>query len=85
MAEEFPKPEQLIQIDHRAPSTDWMETPINIRPGMYCYASNPKSVETLGLPNARAWNPLEEDWKLPDNWQQIIDEQPINGIFKYIY
>ena len=50
MAEEFPKPEELIQIDHRAPSTDWMETPIDIRPGMYCYASNPKSVDYVGLP-----------------------------------
>ena len=43
MAEEFPKPEELIQIDHRPPNTDWMETPTNIRKGMYCYASNPKS------------------------------------------
>jgi ferredoxin len=34
-------------------SMRWMDTPVNIRKGMYCYASNPKSVETLGLPNAR--------------------------------
>ncbi len=74
MAEELPKPEELIQIDHRAPSTDWMETPINIRPGMYCYASNPKSVEYLGLPHARAWNPVEDDWQLPENWQEIIHQ-----------
>ncbi len=74
MAEELPKPEQLIQIDHRPPNTDWMETPTNIRKGMYCYASNPKSVEYLGLPNARAWNPVEDDWKLPENWQEIIHE-----------
>ena len=56
MAEEIPKPEELLQIDHRPPKTDWMETPINIRKGMYCYASNPKSVDYLGLPNARPWN-----------------------------
>ena len=72
MAEELPKPEQLIQIDHRPPNTDWMQTPVNIRKGMYCYASNPKSVEYVGLPNARAWNPVEDDWKLPENWQEII-------------
>jgi Fe-S oxidoreductase len=51
-----------------------MDTPVDIRKGMYCYASNPKSVETLSLPNARAWNPVEDDWKLPDNWQQIVYE-----------
>ena len=58
MADEIPKPEELIQIDHRPPNMDWMETPIDIRAGMYCYASNPKSVEYVGLPNARAWNPV---------------------------
>jgi hypothetical protein len=51
-----------------------MDTPVEIRKGMYCYASNPKSVETLGLPNARPWNPLDDDWKLPENWQEIIHE-----------
>ncbi len=75
MADETPKPEELIaQIDHRPPAKSWMDTPVNIRKGMYCYASNPKSVETLGLPNARQWNPLDDDWQLPDNWQQILHE-----------
>ncbi|MCG8564932.1 MAG: (Fe-S)-binding protein, partial [Desulfobacterales bacterium] len=47
---------------------------VQIRPGMYCYAGKPESLETLGAPNAREWNPIEEDWKLPENWQQIIHE-----------
>jgi hypothetical protein len=67
MAEELPKPEELIDIQHRPPRSDWMATPTNIRKGMYCYASNPKSVEYVGLPNAREWYPTEEDWKLPEN------------------
>ena len=75
MADELVKPDELLsQIDYRASGAGWMDTPVDIRKGMYCYASNPKSVETLGLPNARAWNPLEEDWKLPENWQQILHE-----------
>ncbi|HSM75326.1 MAG TPA: (Fe-S)-binding protein [Desulfobacterales bacterium] len=73
---DLPKSDEFFtQIDHQPPKlTDWMDTPINIRKGMYCYASNPKSVETLGLPFARPWNPLEDDWQLPENWQQIIHE-----------
>ncbi|AOY60340.1 MULTISPECIES: sulfate reduction electron transfer complex DsrMKJOP subunit DsrK [Desulfococcus] len=72
---DLPKSDELLEnLDHKMAKTDWMDTPINIRPGMYCYASNPKSVETLGLPNARPWNPLDDDWKLPENWQQIIHE-----------
>jgi Fe-S oxidoreductase len=67
------KPDELIsKLDHKPPQTGWMDTPVDIKPGIYCYASNPKSVETLGLPNARRWDPLEDDWKLPKNWQQII-------------
>ncbi len=72
-------PNELVdKIDYGTKSSDksgnWMHTTKNvqIRPGMYCYAAKPESVETLGLPNARAWNPLEEDWKLPDNWQEIV-------------
>ncbi|MDX9819361.1 MAG: (Fe-S)-binding protein [Desulfococcus multivorans] len=72
---DLPNSDELLEnLDHKMAKTDWMDTPINIRPGMYCYASNPKSVETLGLPNARPWNPLDDDWKLPENWQQIIHE-----------
>ncbi|WP_319408428.1 sulfate reduction electron transfer complex DsrMKJOP subunit DsrK [uncultured Desulfosarcina sp.] len=75
MADELITPDELLtKIDHRPSGAGWMDTPVDIRKGMYCYASNPKSVETLSLPNARAWNPLEDDWKLPDNWQQIIHE-----------
>jgi Fe-S oxidoreductase len=75
MAEAKPKPQDVLdQLNYQPPRADWMETPVEIRKGMYCYASNPKSVATLGLPNARPWNPLEDDWKLPENWQQIIHE-----------
>ena len=75
MAEAKPKPQDAMdQLNYQPPRTDWMDTPVEIRKGMYCYASNPKSVANLGLPNARPWNPLEEDWKLPENWQQIIHE-----------
>jgi Fe-S oxidoreductase len=75
MAEAKPKPQDVLdQLNYQPPRSDWMETPVEIRKGMYCYASNPKSVATLGLPNARPWNPLEDDWKLPENWQQIIHE-----------
>ncbi|MDF1590233.1 MAG: (Fe-S)-binding protein [Desulfobacterales bacterium] len=72
---DLPKSDDLLsKIDPRPPAKSWMDTPVNIRKGMYCYASNPKSVEYVGLPHARAWNPLEEDWNLPENWKEIIYE-----------
>ena len=72
---DIPEAEDLLnKLDYAPPGRGWMNVPTQIRKGMYCYAANPKSVETLGLPNARAWNPVEEDWQLPENWQEIIHE-----------
>lgn len=75
---DLPKSDELFShIDHRPPKgKDWMDIPVDIRKGMYCYSANPKSMETLSAPNARKWNPMEDDWQLPDNWQEIIH----NGI-----
>ncbi len=70
---DLPKSDELFAgLDHKPQKKDWMDTPVNIRKGMYCYSANPASMETLGAPFARKWNPLEEDWKLPENWQEII-------------
>ncbi|MFH1761713.1 MAG: (Fe-S)-binding protein, partial [bacterium] len=71
---ESPQQDKPFLTEHTPPSTDWMDTPVNIKKGFYGYASAPRSVEYLGLPNARPWNPMEKDWKLPDNWQKIIHE-----------
>ena len=69
------KPEELIaRTDFTPPRTGWMDTPTVIREGMFCYAAKPKSVATLDLPYAREWNPLDDDWKLPENWKEIIIE-----------
>jgi Fe-S oxidoreductase len=51
-----------------------MDTPAEIKKGYACYAGNPKSLETVGFPNPRTWSCFDEDWQLPDNWQQIIFE-----------
>lgn len=72
---DVPNPEELLtKIAPTPPDTGWMDTPAEIKPGMYCYAANPKSVETLSLPHARKWNPVEEDWDLPENWKEIISQ-----------
>ena len=69
------KPDELIsKIELKPSGKSWMDTPAEIRKGIYCYAGNPKSLETLSAPNPRSWDPLKEDWKLPDNWQDIIYE-----------
>ncbi len=69
-------PEQLIQIDHNPPQRDWMNPSIDFeaRRGSYCYGAKPEMLEYLGMPNPRKWQPYEQDWKLPENWKEIILE-----------
>ncbi|KAF5048826.1 hypothetical protein DSECCO2_446120 [anaerobic digester metagenome] len=70
---DLPRPEELFaSIDYTPPKADWMDVPAVIKPGRYCYAANPESVKYVGLPNAHKWNPLDDDWGLPENWQEII-------------
>ncbi len=72
---DVPKPDGLFSnIEYRPPRTGWMDTPADIKKGIYSYAGNPKSLETVGLPFARQWNPIDEDWNLPENWKEIISK-----------
>jgi Fe-S oxidoreductase len=70
-----PKPDELSKVDHTPPLfKGWMDTPVEIKPGIYCYGSKPKDLKYVDFPNPRDWSPAEEDWKLPENWQEIVHE-----------
>ncbi len=71
---DLPKPEDMLTTDRRPPATGWMDTPVEIKKGIACHAGNPKSLEYLGFPNPRTWSCFDDDWQLPDNWQEIIYE-----------
>src|SRR5215470_13614260 len=69
---ENPKPEQLVQIEYPATRKDWMDPAVEFRKGSFCYSALAKNLNYLGLPNPRDWQPFEQDWKLPADWQRII-------------
>ncbi len=77
-----PKPHELT-IDHKPPQTGWMETPVTFRPGTWCYAAKAKNLDAIGAPNPREWSPADEDWKLPENWKEIIFEGIRERLDKY--
>jgi Fe-S oxidoreductase len=68
----IPKPEELSRISLRPPAREWMETPVEFKPGTWCHGAAPKHLKALGLPNPREWQPPDADWKLPENWKEII-------------
>ncbi len=69
-----PSPQELWNIDHKPPKKWWMDLPLNIRPGNFSYPAKPQILKELDMPNPRPWSPLDEDWKLPPNWKEIVLE-----------
>jgi Fe-S oxidoreductase len=72
MSEKMPKPEELSKIDYSPADYDWMTAKTEFRKGTYSYQAAPKNLKYLSLANPREWSPLDEDWKLPENWKTII-------------
>lgn len=66
------KPDKLSRIDLAPPKAGWMDTPVEIRDHMYCHSAKIKDLEIVGFPHAREWRPIDKDWKLPENWQEIV-------------
>jgi len=79
----LPKPGELSQIDFKTPATDWMDTPVEFKPGTYCWGSKEKDLLTLGLPNPRQWSPADEDWKIPEGWETTILDGIAERLSKY--
>ncbi len=69
-------PEELIQIDFTPPKRSWTDPSVDFeaRRGSWSYPAAPKNLRYLGFPNPREWSPTDDDWQLPENWQQIIHD-----------
>jgi Fe-S oxidoreductase len=78
-------PQDLLQIGYKPPKRDWLDPTVDFeaKQGNWSYPGGAKSLDYLGFPNAREWSPLDKDWKLPDNWQQIIHEGLKERLGKY--
>ncbi|MEK7224503.1 MAG: (Fe-S)-binding protein, partial [Bacteroidota bacterium] len=79
----IPKPDELSKINYKPPKKGWMDNPVELKPGIFCFGSKSKSLETVGFPNPRTWSPKDEDWKLPENWKEIFLEGLGERISKY--
>ncbi|MEW6001073.1 MAG: sulfate reduction electron transfer complex DsrMKJOP subunit DsrK [Nitrospirota bacterium] len=78
-----PYPDELSRIDYKPPKTEWMDTSVEIKPNIYCMASKGRDLKAVDFPNPRTWSPRDEDWKLPENWKEIILEGIAERLGKY--
>ena len=75
--------EELANVDLDDVGQDWLKTPVEIKPGSFIYPAKSKHLDYLGMANPRDWSPLDEDWKLPSNWKEIIIEGIRERLDKY--
>ncbi len=60
------------------PTKGWMDVPAVFKPGNYAYPAKKEIIAYLdkqqgvSFPNSREWSPEDDDWKLPENWKEII-------------
>jgi Fe-S oxidoreductase len=81
---EYYDPGELARIDYaKTPSRGWLDEPADIRPGNFIYPAKPQKLEYIGFPNARDWSPLDPDWKLPENWKEIVFQGMRERLDKY--
>ena len=78
-----PIKEELSKLDYTPPATEWMDTPVEFKPGTYCWGAKGKNLKILDFPNARDWSPAEEDWKLPKDWEGTVLEAMADRLSKY--
>ena len=77
--------QELLQIRYTPPRRGWMDPSIDFEAhrGSWSYPAAGKNLTYLGFPNPREWSPADEDWKLPDNWREIIYEGFRERLKKY--
>ena len=81
-----PSPDNLVQsIDYTPPRKNWLDdTPPEFRLGNFSYPAKPGELESFfGYEGAKEWSPMDEDWQLPENWQEIIYEGFRERLEKY--
>jgi len=72
MPEETLKPEEILDISYIPPEKGWVEPDVEFKKGSYGYGAPAKHLKYLDLPNPRDWRPPDDDWQLPEDWENII-------------
>ena len=80
------KPADELLRDEWAPASgNWTDPSVDFeaRRGTWSYPAAAKNLKYLGFPNPRDWSPTDADWKLPENWREILHEGLKERLAKY--
>jgi Fe-S oxidoreductase len=78
-------PQELFQISLDPPSKDWMDPFVDFDAmrGNWSYPGAGKNLKYMGFANPREWSPTDHDWKLPEDWKEIIHKGFMERLDKY--
>ena len=65
------------------PQAQWMDTKPEFTPGTWCYPAQEATMRNLEMPNPHTWSAGDEDWHLPENWEEIIYNALQDRLEKY--
>ena len=81
---ELPKPDEMFEdIDHTPPEEEWEKIESPITTGRFAYPAKDKNLEIMEFRKPGEWSPADDEWPLPDNWQEIIYEGFKERLEKY--
>ncbi len=78
-----PSPEELLKINFAMPQQGWMDYKPVFQEGNFCFPAKPEVLSEINYPNPRQWSPLDLDWKLPENWWEIIHKGMKDRLERY--
>ncbi|HMA84228.1 MAG TPA: (Fe-S)-binding protein, partial [Desulfosalsimonadaceae bacterium] len=82
--EELPKPDEMFEdIDHTPPDEEWEKIESPITKGRFAYPAKDKNLQIMEFRTPGEWSPADEEWPLPENWQEIIYEGFRERLDKY--
>jgi len=83
MSDDIKKPEELARISFAPNKKGWMDPSVEFRKGTWNYTAVPATLDYLDLANPGKWQPVDDDWPLPEGWQQTILEGFRDRLMKY--
>ncbi|NOQ95790.1 MAG: (Fe-S)-binding protein [Desulfobacterales bacterium] len=78
---------ESLNIDYKPPRGNWMDRPVDIKKGIYCYPARPVVLENVGMNDRSDWGKYwvieDEDWELPDDWKERFLNKMRDMLDKY--
>ncbi|MCK4426111.1 MAG: (Fe-S)-binding protein, partial [Deltaproteobacteria bacterium] len=83
----IPKYYESLNLDYKPPRGNWMDRPVDIKSGIYCFPARPPMLAGIQMDDRSDWGKYwvieDEDWELPDDWKERFLNKMRDMLDKY--